>query len=224
MNARLVTALSLAAVAAAGCVDNDASVHLFALCSAPEPGENGGCIYPAACDAILLGPLAVDIFNPDSGGSLYWPVQVNNQMEPNNDASAGRLDTHTAWIESYVISYRSTTASIPDIEVGISSHPVEPGGSTVVIVPVVPPSVVPQLRLQVTGTADLTAEVNAKGRLADGTTFETGPFTVAVNIFPNAIPTPTDADCRALSGDPASTAVYVASCPQPGQTSVIKCK
>jgi hypothetical protein len=222
MNARLIAALSLAVATAAGCVPNDASVRVFGLCSLPD-----NCVFPAKCDAIFIGKIK---FDPVPGttsrgepvdGSLVWPVQFDNQLEPNNDATAGRVDTHTAWIESYLISYTTSVASIGDVEIPISSHPVPPSGNSVGIIPIVPASVSTFLTT-VTGPADLAAEVKAKGRFADGTAFETGPFTVVVEIAPNEQSIEgSDANCRALTNDP--TAVYVGACPQPGQTAAFSC-
>jgi hypothetical protein len=223
MNARLIAALSLAAVAATGCVPNDASVRIHGLCSIPDT-----CLFPPECEAIWIGKIRFDPFPGTTSrgepvdGSLVWPVQFDNQLEPNNDATAGRVDTHTAWIESYVISYSTSVASLADVEIPISSHPVPPAGASTGIIPIVPASVSAFLTSAVTGLADLTAEVKAKGRYADGSSFETGPFTVVVEISPNDLSLEgSDAHCQDLTGSPTST--YAGACPQPGQTAQFFC-
>lgn len=219
MNARAFTILALLAAAAAGCVDNDASVRIFAMCFPPTPTETGACSYPAACDALLLGGVEFNVENDSPDGALVWPVQVDNQRPPNADRSGG-VETANAWIEGFRISYAIPGLSVPELDVPISRHPVLPGGSTVVIAPVVPSTLATFLG----GTTGLTAgsttmhaELKAYGSYGDGSTFETGPFTIVATAWKGGGGT-FGAGCP----DP-SKPVLVGVCPQTGQTNVGLC-
>lgn len=215
MNSRTIAIL--AALAAAGCVPNDASVRLFALCFPPTPSESGGCSYPATCGSLLLGGLEFDVSSTASDGPLIWPIQVDNQRTSNADRSGG-TETAIAWIEGYRISYTSAVVSIPDVDIGISRHPVNPGGSSVVIAPVVPRNVGTLLsELAPAGKSAITAELKAYGKYGDGSSFETGPFQVQVTACKGAC-----TNLLPVCPDPTKP-VYVGSCPQAQQTSVDLC-
>ena len=155
---------------------------------------------------------------------LVWPVQVRNQM-PEDDDRAGGVNSKDAWIESYTISYSSAQVSIPTVTTRISNHPVLAGGTTVVIAPVVPVNVATYLAGLATGPWEVTAELVAKGHLADGSSFETGPFNVVFTACNGCLRPPGDYD-PAVTTPQTCTAelpVYVGSCPQEGQTSVPLC-
>ena len=147
MNVRTLAALLL--LAAAGCtVDNNASVRIANTCTPPEPAASG-CTYSATCDSVWMSNLWVDPSyvspSPDPrDGTLEWPFEVQNQRESNNDR-AGGTNTATAFITGYKIHYVVLTGpaglTIPDVRVDDSSRTVEPGGSTVIMVPVIPRSV-----------------------------------------------------------------------------------
>jgi len=68
-------------------------------------------------------------------------------------------------------------------------------------------------------TPAMRAELKAYGHYGDGSRFETGPFQVVGKLGRNVFPVPTGANS---CFDPKSP-VYVASCPQPRQTSVVHC-
>lgn len=224
MNAR--TLLLLAALAAAtGCIDNDASVRMFGLCSAPTPKENGSCIYPAECEALALGRLAADVASPSIDGPLVWPVQMNNQRPP-NALRDGAVETAYANLEGFKIQYGSAPLAVGTLTVPAQNvravpgeHPIDPEGTTVVLVPVIPPGAADYiLGFLNVGDApvDLDVSVRAYGYYGDGSSFETGPFHVEATICRGCFTNP------ALSC-PADKPVYVGSCPQPLQSSNILC-
>jgi hypothetical protein len=232
MNARfhaLVAALALLA----GCrVPNDASVRIYGMCYPPAPTATGLCSYPSACGSLLLGEVEADVASNSLDGPLIWPVQVDNQRATTENTSGAR-DTAIAWIEGYSIHYTfkgvAAVRNIPDVKVGISRSPVLPGGKSVVLAPVIPASVGTVLNGLMTDTdqLDFQAELKAFGHYGDGAAFETGPFQIIGKLGRNSFPPPVNAAdgsgspvCQGL--DPTKP-VYVASCPQERQTSVIAC-
>jgi hypothetical protein len=213
MNARTLATLLL--VAAAGCsVDNNASVRISAVCYPPTPSETGACAYSATCDAVWLSNLAVDTTYVPTGGTLYWPLQVDNQR-PGNATPDGATNTATAFITGYKIVYSSSTVSIPEVTLEDTTRTVPASGSTVLSVPIVPVSVATLLGATAGLLAEVRAEIRATGHYGDGTTFETGPFSVQVNVVNGGW-------LGATCADPLQH--VTGYCPQPGQSSIFACK
>jgi len=221
MTARLIIIAALAA-ALTGCVDNDASVRLFGLCFPPVPGDGGSCSFPATCDALLLGDLQVDLTL--TGNTFYLPVQVDNQR-PNNADRAGGTNTATAWIEEYKVSYTLAIGGTIDTTFPAPArHPVNSSGSTVVVVPFIPATVGAAIAAAMGETDVATAvraEFRARGHYGDGTSFETGPFTVEVSTCNSGTLATT---CIRLPPPCPVDTPNLFSCPQFGQTSVSVCK
>ena len=228
MNARTLTILAALAALATGCVENDASIRMFGLCSPPTPSSNGGCLYPATCTTLALGRLEADVASTSIDGPLVWPIQVNNQRASNADR-AGGTETAYASIQGYRIKYGSTVVNAPDQDAPAlpGEHPINPGGSTVVLVPIITKAAGTLLSSQLGAAgqptiADLTAEIRAYGQYGDGSSFETGPFEVQATVCNGCI---LDGDtnpayyCR----DPDAPR-FVAACPQERQRSVPLCK
>jgi hypothetical protein len=215
MNARTLATLLL--VAAAGCsVDNSASVRLAAVCFPPTPSDTGLCAYAATCDAVWLSNLAVDTTYVPTGGTLYWPIQVDNQR-PSNATPDGATNTATAFITGYKIAYTSSTVSIPEVTLEDTTRTVPSAGTTVVAIPVIPVSVATVLGATAGLIAEVRAEIRATGHYGDGTTFETGPFSVQVEVR-NGPGGWSPATCA----DPLQH--VTGYCPQPGQSSIYACK
>jgi hypothetical protein len=63
--------------------------------------------------------------------------------------------------------------------------------------------------------AEVRAEIRATGHYGDGTTFETGPFSVQVNVVNGGW-------LGATCADPLQH--VTGYCPQPGQSSIFACK
>jgi hypothetical protein len=170
----------------------------------------------------------VDVGYAATGGTLEWPVQIGNQMLADPDR-AGGANSKDAWIEKYTISYSSSQVSIPTVTVAITQHLVPAAGKSVVILPVVPPNVATFLLGRIRPAAGVNngpyfvrAEVVAKGHLGDGSSFETGPFTMVFEACAECFDAP-NATFLCNAGDPAGTIPWVGSCPQPGQTSIPGC-
>jgi len=217
MTTRFIAVLLLAA--ATGCIDNYASLRISAACAPPAPSDTGACVYSSSCESVWMANLWVDpsyagIPPSPTDGTLYWPFQVDNQRPPNGDRD-GATNTATAFITGFRISYFSATVSIPDAVIEDTTRTVEAESSTVVGIPVMP-STVSSLLAIATLVADVRAEIRATGLYGDGTTFETGPFSVVVNVVNGAVP-------GAFCPDPAAP-VLVGVCPQLGQSAVYLCK
>jgi hypothetical protein len=217
MNARIVAALMLAA--ATGCIENNVPLRITAACFPPVPTDEGVCAYPAKCESVWMDNLQVDTtyvgVNPSpSDGTLYWPFQADN-LRPANGERFGAVNSATAFITGFKISYTSDTVSIPDAVLDDTTRTVDAEGSTVLSIPVIPPAVTTLLSGTAGLLAQVRAEIRATGRYGDGQTFETGPFSVVVDVqngsWAGGVTCPTGQ-------------VPVGYCPQPGQSGVLLCK
>jgi hypothetical protein len=214
MNARTLIALLLAA-AAAGCVDNNGSVRISSACFPPTPNDDGSCSYPAACESVMMGNLWVDTTYVPTGGTLYWPFQADNQR-PDNGARDGGTNTATAFITGFKISYTSAVVSLPDANLDDTTRTVEAQGSTVLSIPVIPAGIAALLSANPGLLAQVRAEIRAKGHYGDGQDFETGPFSVVVNVE--------NGGWLGVSCPDPAAPNPIGMCPQPGQTGVVLCK
>jgi hypothetical protein len=211
MNTRILAALLLAA--ATGCIDNFASVRLSAACFPPTPNDDGSCSYPSTCESVMMGNLWVDTTFTATGGTLYWPFQADNQRPP-NDAREGAVNTATAFITGFKISYYSDAVSIPDAVLDDTTRTVEPESSNVLSIPVIPPSVATLLAVNPALLAQVRAEIRATGHYGDDSGFETGAFSVVVDVQNGAWLGVTCAK---------PTEIPLGYCPQPGQSGVLLC-
>jgi hypothetical protein len=214
MNVRTLATLLLVAAAAGCSVDNNASVRISAVCYPPTPDETGHCSYSATCDGVWLSNLAVDTTFLATGGTLYWPLQVDNQR-PSNATPDGATNTAIAFITGYKIAYTSSTVTIPDAIVDDTTRTIPSSGTAVLTVPIIPVKVATLLGATAGLLADVRAEIQATGNYADGTTFETGLFSVQVKVVNGTWGPATCADpLQKVTG----------YCPQPGQSSIYACK
>lgn len=226
MNARTLTILAALAAAAAGCVPNDASIRVFGLCTPPTPNDVGGCLYPNACETLALGRLEADVASTNIDGPLIWPVQIDNQRASNADR-AGGVETAYANIHGYKIRYGSADLLPPpdqDAAALPGEQTVDPSGSTVVLIPVINRAAGTLLAQRVAGGArpELSAEIRVYGEYGDGSSFETGPFTVQATLCNGCIP---DADLDPTTYCKDDTLpVFVGACPQERQRNVPLCK
>jgi hypothetical protein len=141
-------------------------------------------------------------------------MQVDNQR-PSNATPDGATNTATAFITGFKIAYTSSTVSIPEVTVADTTRTIPSGGSTVLTVPVIPTTVATLLAGTSGLLADIRAEIRATGHYGDGTTFETGPFSVQVTSRNGGW-------SGATCADPLQ--VVTGYCPQPGQSAVYACK
>ena len=223
MNARTLTILAALAAAAAGCVANDASIRMFGLCTPPTPSGNS-CAYQATCETLWLGRLAADVASTSIDGPLIWPVQIDNQR-PSNADRAGGAETAYATIQGYKIKYGSATLVVPEQDEPAipGEHPIDPGGSTVVLIPVITKTAGTIMVGQVAAGAlvDVAAEIRAYGQYGDGSSFETGPLTVQATVCNGCIP---EASTSPGAYCAAATPVLKGVCPQDRQSSVALCE
>jgi hypothetical protein len=211
MRTRLLVFL-LAATALACTGGNDASIRLRAVCFPPTPDATG-CPFPSAkCASDLVGTPWVDL--AATAGTFSLPIEWDNNLPDNSDPTSGRLNTNWARVEKYKISYSGTGGSLPDFETAVIGAAVTTGGSRVDEVEIIPAAVG---TLLLAAPGQIVAEVRAEGRLTDGSTFETAPLRIPVNVMAAAPST-------AYSGALACTAPALpAACPQFGQTSASAC-
>jgi hypothetical protein len=197
MRTRLVL-VSLAAAALACTVENDASIQVRQVCDYPKPGS---CVFSSGkCDQIIMDPPWIDLL---ARAELVLPIQWDNNLPDNSDASSGRLNTNVARVESYKMSYSASGLSIPDVEVAVVGAAVDTGASTVDDVLVMPFAITNML-LAATPVTVL-VEVRAKGHLAGGTSFETAPLRVPVVVFASQAATAYQAALACTTGQVPKT-------------------
>jgi hypothetical protein len=218
MNTRTLLVLLLAA--AAGCVDNNASVRLSAVCAPPS---DGSCAWGGTCGTVWMSNLWVDAGYSSTpatllDGTLYWPFQADNQR-PDNSVRDGGTNTATAFITGFNIDYSSSSMALPSVKNLLdTTRTIAPTGSTVLMIPVIPASVSSLLNPIAVGNilTEVRADIRALGHYGDGSTFETGPFSVVVEVINGA-------GSGVSCSDPTLTNV-VSVCPKAGQSNVSFCK
>jgi hypothetical protein len=198
----------------AGCGRSNREVQLSALCFPPTPDDNGLCAFSSgSCDEVLAnGHLFVDLVT--SGGTLEYPIQVDNQRLDNTDTETGRTNTNTAFIERFDMKYESPGFTLGSASVNQAAT-VPTGGSTVAVATLIPPSAGAALSAVLpAGPTEAVIKVKAHGRYGDDTEFDTAEFSVPVAISQGVV-------------GPFGCAVEgqtIAVCPQQGQTAVAVCK
>jgi hypothetical protein len=220
MKTRAFTLL-LAASLATGCVDNDASVLIDAACFPPAP-ENGQCIVSDSCELFLTGIPYVDLMT--TGNSFVLPIQLQNQLADNANASASSTNAHIAFVDELRFTYRAAAqdtnadgvAEVPallleDVPAPMTSFSIDPGGTAVAWMELIAPGV--GNTLVASGTRRVTVEVSAAGHYNSGRSFETGPFQIIADMCRGCAP--------AVS--PCALGELYLACPQPGQTSSFEC-
>jgi hypothetical protein len=213
MNARTLIALLLAATAA-GCVGNYAPVVISTSCFPPTPTDNGLCSYPATCDSVWLGNFAVDAaFTPVGGTPLVWPLQLENQRS-DNGAREGGTNTASAYVTGFKLKFGAAGAGIPEVSVAWNTQLIQPSGSTVMVVPVVPAAARAAFAA-LPNPSEVHVDIRATGHYGDGSSFETAAYKTVVDVLNGGYLVPI---C------PTATPTYVGSCPQEGQSSVPLCK
>jgi hypothetical protein len=224
MNVRTLAALLV--LAAAGCtVDNNASVRISNTCAPPAPTKEG-CTYSPTCDSVWMSNLWVDtsyvgVPADPRDGTLEWPFEFQNLRDPtsNND---GRTNTATAYITGYKIHYvvllGPAGTTIPDVRVEDSNRTVEQGGTAVITIPVIPRNIATLLGVGAL-LATVRAEIRAVGTYADGQDFETGPYSVVVDVVNGR---------GVYYGCPATTPpaapLLLSLCPKAGQSAMGTCE
>jgi hypothetical protein len=229
MKTRAFTLL-FAASLATGCVDNDASVLIDAACFPPAP-EDGQCVVSDSCELFLTGIPFVDL--KTTGNSFVLPIQLQNQLADNANASSSSTNTHIAFVDELRFTYRAPGVAattdrdgdgdvdpddaipallLEDVPAPMTSFSIDPGGTAVAWLELIAPgfgdTLVPWDARRVT------VEVSAAGHYNSGRSFETGPFQIIADM------------CRGCAPvvSPCALGELYFACPQPGQTSSFACE
>ncbi|GEJ55633.1 hypothetical protein [Anaeromyxobacter diazotrophicus] len=211
----LLAALGLAA-GVAGCGrDNRGSVAMTAMCFPSTPDSTtGACSLQATCTAVLAnGALWVNLGT--TGGTLEYPIQIDNERPNNADVPSGRTNTAYAIIERFDMKYQATGFTLPSAFAS-QTVTVPASGTTVAEVQLIPAATgVALAAVLPAGPTDVLVEVSAHGRYGDDSPFDTAPYQVPVSVTvgpPGPLITCTNSS-GIVSIRPA--------CPQQGQTSVL---
>lgn len=208
---------SLALVAAfSGCADNHSTIEIFGICA--PPADASSCASDGTCSALLASPRPFVYLQYTSfagaavDNELVMFMEFRNQRPRNEDRSSGRVNTADAKIEKY--KYKFGGVAVPELE-SPATGTVPAGGSSTPVVPIIPGSAALLMQgLLPAGLSLVTVELRAAGRYDDGSTFETGAYQVAVDVYNSTFP---GYGCPKL-GD-----IVSAVCPNPGQTSTWTC-
>jgi hypothetical protein len=206
--------LALAVAVASGCsVDHRGAVALTRLCFPPTPGADGSCTLAATCDQVLAsGRLFVDLAT--SGGTLLYPIQIDNQRLATSDSETGRVDTAQAFVERFEMRYEMQGLSFPNAFAN-QAVSVPTGGSTVAMVRLIPPGAfVPTSGAVPAGPTSAIIHVKAHGTYGDNQSFETAEYSVPVDVSVGVV---------GGFGCPAGQSL-AAVCPQDGQTASVLCQ
>ncbi|MFT3914301.1 MAG: hypothetical protein QM704_09350 [Anaeromyxobacteraceae bacterium] len=191
MKTPLRIALLAGLALAAGCVDNKPFVELRGICAVPGADA---CTFADTCDAFTLSPLVFD--NQGLIDQLSAYVEVRNQLLDNGDDKI-RVNTHDAFIEEISISYTGPVA-IPSATYRTTAL-VPSNGSSVVklyVLPVGPAAAVNAAALPA-GFSDVIAKPTFKGKLGDGSSFETGNFEIPIRLCSGCLNTGAAPSCPA---------------------------
>jgi hypothetical protein len=189
------------------------SVLLSALCANPTPNQDGCEFSAGSCNRVNAdGFLNVDL--AVTQGTLLAPIQIDNLRLDNSDVTTGRTNTNTAIIERFDMRY-----DVPGVKLSASfaqTATVPTGGSTVVVVALIPPSAGATIAGAIgAGPANAVIHVKAHGRYADDTQFDTAEYAVPAIVI-NGGSTP-----FACTG--TNSGKTPACCPQDGQTAACTC-
>jgi hypothetical protein len=114
----------LAAVAAAGCAPDRASLEVAAICGMPDT-----CKFNATCDTVYAGMI---YYNSTGARPLNLPIQLDNQLLNNGNPGTSRVNTNDAHITGYRMEYGPGGPASITVD---SGHEVIPaGGSSLVFI------------------------------------------------------------------------------------------
>lgn len=169
MNTRaLALAVAVTGLGLGACtgVNESAPVAISAVCALTDD-----CTFTAECAAQYIGGY---VFDSSLADQFWLPVQVNNRLLNNADASAGRVNTNDAHITSFDVTYSGFALASASTTVNFR---VQAAGAATVGMYVVPPQAAAVAAPA--ATHEVVALVKAKGYFEDGTSFETGEFPLA---------------------------------------------
>lgn len=195
MKSRLL-ALLLLASGAAGCVDDRASVEIFAICTMTDD-----CTFANECDAQFMGA----IYYTTGGAMLQLPMEIHNQVPNNEDLGSGRVNSNDAHITGGTVVYEGAAVAgvMPGDWSFFTNATIPAGGSSLAWVYLASGGI---------PAGAYTANLKLSGYFDNGNDFETGPFPIGLlaGTFGSFCPTGTVDAC------PGTGAVQnVAACVTP---------
>ena len=209
-------AAAAAALGLSACSAEFSPVNIFQICKPPDPDTaNGSCLYPATCEAGLAGTPVLDVRVAQSDFRL--PVQIDNALVDNSLAADGRINTNTAYIQSFEMTYTGTGVAPWTVGDAVT---VPTSGSSGAVLRLIPVEYFPSLLASGSATSNIVVNVRGHGVLTSQDSFTTAWFKVNVRVC---------AGCLDTSFTCAAPAVLV-TCPpaatvggQPGQTATLAC-
>lgn len=174
--------LALPLLALLSCRDNRASIQIQAICAPTKDCKFGG-----TCDAQYINYPVVDSTGP---GELHLLIQVENQLQDNTDKLSGKLNTNDAYLDQAVVDYDGI--GLPRDVYDLPSYRIPANGSSVVSLWPVRGSAAGRAALAAYGPSPsgrtFVANLRLRGRLDDGSRFETGQFSIGVNACTGCLP------------------------------------
>jgi hypothetical protein len=217
--------LLLAALPIGACrVDDMTSVQVAAVCLPPD--DVAACTFAGDCGKTEW--IGVTRLDRRISSRLHLIVQANNQLTNNADTSAGRGNSHDAYVTDMEVEY-DAPVSIPPWRAPIGPYHVPANGNSAIsMFPIdfatpgaLSASAAIANAVPANGQYRLVANVRLLGKYQDETTFETAEFPVAVDVcdgclfdglFIGSITAPSF-DC-----DPVTTGQqHFIACPRLGQ-------
>ncbi len=186
--------LLLALPLAVACTTKSPSVTLGAVCAPPVDATQ--CSFADTCEAQYIGTIGLDV---SRANQLFLVVEAVNQAARNDDSTAGRVVTGTAYAQEVRVTYAGPLA-IPATTYRIAQT-VPTNGTSVLAFPVLDVAGGTTLPAGVT-SAVVVAKVTLKGVFGDGDSFESPE---------REIPIVVSDDC--LGNACAGGALPTASCP-----------
>jgi hypothetical protein len=151
-------------------------VSIFAICAPPVPDTTtGACLYPATCDAVLVGTPILDVTTAQLDFRL--PVQINSSLL--NNSGGGSINTNDAFIQSFEMNYSG--ASLASWSVG-AAITVPTAGSSSAVLRLIPVAYFPALAPTGSASRSIVVNVRAHGVLATQNPFTPAWFSVPVAV------------------------------------------
>jgi hypothetical protein len=174
------------------------------------------------CDAFIASARPF-VFLRNSAGfanGLELFTEVRNQLPRNDDDTAGRVNTNDAIITGYELDFETVNYTREGYFYP-ANFPVAAGGTFTPVIKFIPEEigVLMSARIAeavgVTDPGPFTALVGVRlvGHLLDGHEFETGTFTIAVDVFNTTHP--------GHACPPGE--IFVGACPNEAQTASLAC-
>jgi hypothetical protein len=217
--------VAVLALLLAACEAKDhGAVEVFGICVVEDAEE---CSTSGKCELVLVGRPHVFTSADRLGGgtsanALHLWVEVDNNLPPNDNPDLYRVNTNDFTIEEYLLEFHAPGISIPSKVEPAGSLTIRAESSQTPLIPVIPADRLAVIAAALPNTVPPAApsqrivgvDVTVRGRLQDGTDYETAPFRIDVDVI-DAV--------GGLPGCAKATEVVVAVCPNEGQTATYAC-